>query len=690
MRSSVKALRAPAHRSGSPFVRVRQREAPPRHLLVLGPALLFVAVLAGCLGEEIVEPETGRLEIQIVPDDIGAEWTLESRQHGTRSGLHGEILRGLPAGEYVVRWSEVQGWEAPSPNPTVLHLDDDAAATVTGRYNPKKVGIGTIVIGVQPSGLDAPWTVTGPKDFYLEGTGSTTLDKRAGGDYQLVWGEVSGYITPDPVAIELFQKEIVEVVGIYEPGSGPQGTVVVDADPDELNAAWTLTGPDGFLVDGSGDRTFTGRASGTYAVTWKPAAGHETPPPQEGVLSEGETLLLQGTYVVSPLPVGTLRVDPNPDHLNAAWTVSKGEDFVHPGQGDEVLTIEPGDYTVQWHDVTGWRAPAAQSAWVGADQTVTFVGDYVEEPTASVPVLPVAADWTDHGEIFREGSPGDWDRYLWGAFTATAVKRDGKYYLYYQGAEDYSEPYGTVTYRSIGVATSEDGVRFQKYAGNPVLNWLPNDALEEGAVSGGAWVAPGGDVEIYYGANTAISSTQVNADGRFASSSDGFSFSDGGVALDHANSSVWGYGDEVFPILGFREKDRWVCYYLPNGSPQKRILAAAWGSGPTALDRSAQALSAGSAVGAWGPAGWARLSESRYAIFLSSQPDAHDAGDHVDAYLVDPASPASLTGPVRIYGFSNMTKATILLDQESQTWFMYYRNADYSAYGVRTAPVRYE
>ena len=190
-----------------------------------------------------------------------------------------------------------------------------------------------------------------------------------------------------------------------------------------------------------------------------------------------------------------------------------------------------------------------------------------------------------------------------------------------------------------------------------------------------------------YGANTATSAGLVSADGRFASSRDGYTFVDGGLALDHSDPAIWGYGDELFPLVGFNAGDNWFCYYVPNGTAQRGSLGVAWGNAETRLSNSSQCRSEGIAVPVWGPGGWARLSPSSYAIFVSSGVDTHADGNHTDVYRVDPASPASFTGPVESYQFPNATKSTVLLDLESMTWFIYYRMANPSAYGVRTAPV---
>jgi hypothetical protein len=51
-------------------------------------------------------------------------------------------------------------------------------------------------------------------------------------------------------------------------------------------------------------------------------------------------------------------------------------------------------------------------------------------------------------------------------------------------------------------------------------------------------------------------------------------------------------------------------------------------------------------------------------------------------------APNKLSKPIRIYRFEEVNQATVFLDQESNTWFMYYRGDDY--YGVKIAPVAFQ
>ncbi len=299
--------------------------------------------------------------------------------------------------------------------------------------------------------------------------------------------------------------------------------------------------------------------------------------------------------------------------------------------------------------------------------------------------IPKQADWLECGPIFYAGTEGEWDYYLWGGFTSTVVKKDGVFYLYYQGSNGYNDVEHTVTWRSIGVATSSDGFNFTKYAENPVLTWFPENNFEEGAVSGGAFLDDTGEIAIYYGANRWIGGGKVNANGRLATSSDGFTFTDQGVVLNFADSSVWGSGDELFPVIGFQDNGRYFAYYIPNGVLQKGKLGAAWGNNRDNLANTVAARSARRTISAWGPGSFAKIGPDTYALFLNDVYATH--GPTLEVRTVSLDDPANLSAPVQTYRFADVWEAIVFLDNETDRWFMYYRSADHEFYGVKVASI---
>lgn len=295
--------------------------------------------------------------------------------------------------------------------------------------------------------------------------------------------------------------------------------------------------------------------------------------------------------------------------------------------------------------------------------------------------IPAQSDWVDHGTIFYQGEQGEWDHYLYGGFTNTVVKKDGIYFLYYQGASDYRSEFDeTVLWRAIGVATSPDGKNFTKYAGNPVLTWFPNEEGEEGAVSGGVTLDEDGEIVLFYGANTAVNPTTVNADGRLATSQDGLNFTDQGVVLDHRDGAIWGSGDELFPIMAIQNQGEWLVYYIPNGSFQNGKLGLLKGSTPQQLTESSPVRSGISTIPVWGTGGFAKVGEDIFAIVLNNLREKK-----IEIRLLSLSTPQIISTPVVTYQFDDVSQATIWLDEEKRTWFMFYQGA--GRYGVKLAPI---
>jgi hypothetical protein len=295
--------------------------------------------------------------------------------------------------------------------------------------------------------------------------------------------------------------------------------------------------------------------------------------------------------------------------------------------------------------------------------------------------IPAQSDWVDYGIILEAGAEGDWDLYLWGGFAFSVIKKTDTYYLYYQGSSDYRTEFDeTVLWRAIGVATSQDGIHFTKYESNPILTWLPTQNGEEGAVSSGVTLGEQGETILFYGANTQEIPSVVHADVRVAASPDGFAFTDLGVVLDRTDRSIWGSGDELFAVDAIHESGHWIVYYIPNGSPQSGKLGVAYGNQYDALNRTSMVTSGGDAISVWGTASHVRLDQETYAIILNNVREGR-----TEVRLLSIQTPSVLSEPVMVYQFDEVRQAVLLLDEEFETWFMYYRTSA-NSYGVKLAP----
>src|SRR5688572_7737697 len=303
----------------------------------------------------------------------------------------------------------------------------------------------------------------------------------------------------------------------------------------------------------------------------------------------------------------------------------------------------------------------------------------IQAPESNIRI-PAQSDWVDYGIVFEAGAPGEWDLYLWGGFAFSVIKNDGTYYLYYQGSSDYRTEFDeTVLWRAIGVATSKDGIHFTKYEGNPILTWFPNQMGEEGAVSSGITLGEQGDTFLFYGANTHESPITVNADVRVATSLDGFNFTDLGVVLNHMDKSVWGSGDELFSVDAIYDSGQWIVYYIPNGTAESGLLGVAYGHQYNKLDQSSAVTSGGKPISVWGTAGHVKLDQDIYALMLNNVRE-----QRTEVRLLSLQTPNILSQPVAVYDFDEVQQAVFLLDEENETWFMYYRTI-VNSYGVKLA-----
>ena len=322
--------------------------------------------------------------------------------------------------------------------------------------------------------------------------------------------------------------------------------------------------------------------------------------------------------------------------------------------------------------LTDTETPAPTSTLETATTTQT------SEPTIRI---PAQSEWVDYGTILQAGLPGEWDLYLWGGFAFSVLKKNGTYYLYYQGSSDYRTEFDeTVLWRAIGVATSQDGIHFTKYERNPVLTWFPTQNGEEGAVSSGVTVGAQGETVLFYGANTQEVPSIVHADVRVATSWDGFTFTDLGVVLNRSDKSVWGSGDELFSVDAIYDSDQWIVYYIPNGSPERGRLGVAYGDRYDALTQTSMVTSSGNPISVWGTAGHVKLDENTYALILNNVREKR-----TEVRLASLQTPYSVSEPVAVYQFDEVQQATLLLDAENEIWFMYYRTPA-NSYGVKLAP----
>lgn len=287
--------------------------------------------------------------------------------------------------------------------------------------------------------------------------------------------------------------------------------------------------------------------------------------------------------------------------------------------------------------------------------------------------LQASGRWVDVGLVLDAGGPGAWDAFMEGYTPASIILREGVYHLYYVGADDYIADLRNIgpSHRSLGVAVSEDGIRWSKPLDRPVITFSSSGNPEEGAVSAGMVVDTDGTVLAYYGANVSDDpvTADVHADVRLSTSPDGMTFSPRGRVIDRLRAVPDSMGDEIHATAAFKDGDDYFVYFVPNGGPYSGTLRYCRGRQPEALTDCGEAHRTGGATSV------VPLGDDAFAVFLVRRGVAR--AFHVTGRCLTGLGASTAT-------FSVRGQAKFFLDRARRTWFMYYDQ--WTHVGLMVAP----
>ncbi len=78
---------------------------------------------------------------------------------------------------------------------------------------------------------------------------------------------------------------------------GYMGAILINAEPDSINAPWSLVGPCEFSQMGTGDDTLSNLNTGDYTINWGYVPGWIAPADSELTLAADDTLTFHGNYI---------------------------------------------------------------------------------------------------------------------------------------------------------------------------------------------------------------------------------------------------------------------------------------------------------------------------------------------------------------------------------------------------------
>ncbi len=255
----------------------------------------------------------------------------------------------------------------------------------------------SFVVDAQPDEARPAWHLSGPSGYQCSARGDTTLSGIPFGSYTITW-EATGVWAPPSPGTATRTHDQWSGACVFSGAYQQRAQVVIAARPAGLAAPWILMGPDGFWLQGAGDRTFAGIAPGTYTVVWTPLAGWQSPDPNSATLTAaiGGTITFDGLYhTASAVPGGDdavvsaprlLPARPNPFNPRTtlrfelpAAAQARLEIFDLAGRRIRTLvsaSLSAGPHEVTW-DGTDARGCAAPS------------GNYVARLTAGMEVRSV-------------------------------------------------------------------------------------------------------------------------------------------------------------------------------------------------------------------------------------------------------------------------------------------------------------
>ena len=310
------------------------------------------------------EVVTGTLNVIVSGlDNVDADIEVRDESGTTVATLDGsEIITDLAPGSYTVDPQPVDdGGTTYTAGAQTRDVLSNATTDVQITYQDVPGELELTASGL-PAGAELSATVEGPSDYSSDNTGAQTVSGLESGDYTVTFKdvEVDAWTTyaPDPaeVTVTVTADDTPEASTTYARVDGELEVTASDV-PDGSDFEATVTGPDGFSEDVTGDESFADLTPGEYTINYASIDTDQwttyEPSPQEVTVDveSGTAPVATTEYGLIDSGLG-LSASGLPGDLQLEATVEGpdgySEDFTG---GQSIGDLTPGEYTVTFKDV---------------------------------------------------------------------------------------------------------------------------------------------------------------------------------------------------------------------------------------------------------------------------------------------------------------------------------------------------
>jgi FG-GAP repeat len=284
----------------------------PRLVVALLAPVLIMTLLSACATSTTNQLGVLELTIQGLSAGLDASITVTG-PNGFSVGVKASTkLDKLSAGDYTVSAEDVIQGDTYFPDKrqqsVVVKAGETASFTLT--YSKQVAGAGSLEVTMDglPLNTDANVDITGPGGFSQHLTTSSVLSNLNPGDYQLKASPVavsSDTYSPTPmnqtVGVAAGSKTELTVTYTKQASTIGQLAIAVTGLPTGLDAALSVTGPNGFSETVTITKTFSALQPGDYEITATKVDGtypyYPYPKTQRVNVVAGETATAGVAYV---------------------------------------------------------------------------------------------------------------------------------------------------------------------------------------------------------------------------------------------------------------------------------------------------------------------------------------------------------------------------------------------------------